>query len=144
MTGLMQHRLDGSRLRSARLAAGLSQAELGKRVGVVQSHISGMEIGDRTPSMEALRMLAGALGVSIHWLCGEDVAHAGLPPHLRPEALFEDEGASAGLIALAGDAKLISVLEIQPDEWGMLRSLACPRLTKEGYLSVLLAIRGHT
>jgi transcriptional regulator with XRE-family HTH domain len=136
--------LDGTRLRAARRTAGLSQADLAKRVGVEQPHISSMENGVRSPSVEVLRMLAAALGVSVHWLCGEDIAHAALPPEARPEALIEDPGASAGLIALAGDARLIQSLAIGADEWGTLRSLTCPTLTKEGYVAVLLAIRGHT
>jgi transcriptional regulator with XRE-family HTH domain len=135
--------LDGARLRAARTATGLSQASLGKLVGVEQPHISAMENGARSPSVEVLRMLAAALGVSVHWLCGEDAAHAALPPEMRPEALIEDPGASAGLIALAGDARLIQSLAIEADEWGALRSLVCPTLTKEGYVAVLLAVRGH-
>ncbi|WP_296896047.1 helix-turn-helix transcriptional regulator [Thiohalocapsa sp.] len=137
-------RFDGTRLRSARKNAGLSQAELGIRAGVEQPHISALEGGARTPSMETLRLLAGTLGVSVHWLCGEDATHRLLPARMRPEHLIEDENVSAGLIALAGDARLIESLQIQPEEWGVLRSLKCPTLTKEGYLAVLLVLRGHS
>jgi transcriptional regulator with XRE-family HTH domain len=136
--------LDGARLRNARLTAGLNQAELGKQIGVQQPHISAMEAGHRSPSIEVLKKIAAALGVSVHWLCGEDLAHLIVPPEMRPEVIVEDKDAPSGLIALAGDARLIQSLEIRPEEWTGLRSLNWPRLTKQGYVAVLLALRGHT
>ena len=49
--------LNGDRLKRARIAAGLNQAELGQRCGVSQSHISGMERSVRAPSIEMLDTL---------------------------------------------------------------------------------------
>lgn len=136
--------LDGDRLRLARLNAGMNQQELAQMTGVTQSHISSMEKGYRAPSIDVLRKLATTLGVSVHWLCAEDVAHQRLPQEMRPEVLVEDPDAATGLIALAGDARLIEALAITQEEWAGLRTLSWPGLSKEGYVAVLLALRGHS
>jgi transcriptional regulator with XRE-family HTH domain len=44
-------------LRDARLRAGLSQAELGRRAGVTQSVVSAYESGARQPSVPTLARL---------------------------------------------------------------------------------------
>jgi hypothetical protein len=94
--------------------------------------------------LEVLTAAASALGVSVHWLCGEDAADAELPRELRPEVLIQDSGTPPGLLALAADARLIESLAVEGAEWQMLRSLRTPSpLSKEGYLAVLLAVRGH-
>lgn len=51
-------------IREARKQANLSQAELGRRVGLDQSGISRLERGERPITVETLKMLAKALGVS--------------------------------------------------------------------------------
>lgn len=58
-------------IKDARKQASLSQAELGKRVGLDQSGISRMERGERPITVEMLKMLAKALGVSPSQLLGE-------------------------------------------------------------------------
>jgi transcriptional regulator with XRE-family HTH domain len=60
----------GPRLRAARHARGLSQAQLGHRVGVVASRISHWESGDEGPSQRRLAQLATALETSVDYLCG--------------------------------------------------------------------------
>jgi transcriptional regulator with XRE-family HTH domain len=52
-------------LREARLRAGLSQAELGKRVQRSQSQIARWERGDVKPSLETLRELIRACGLEL-------------------------------------------------------------------------------
>lgn len=52
-------------LGALRLSAGLSQAELGARAGMQQSHISRYESGKHEPGVQAARTLANALGVSL-------------------------------------------------------------------------------
>ncbi|MFC6009077.1 helix-turn-helix transcriptional regulator [Angustibacter luteus] len=52
----------GRRLRARRRAAGLTQAELGRRVGYHHSLISRLEAGERAPSPELLRRLERLLG----------------------------------------------------------------------------------
>lgn len=136
--------LVGSRLRAARKHAGLSQSELAERCSTRQSHISSMEKELRAPSIETLKRLADVLGVSVQWLCGYDQTPGEAPVEIGPKNLLADATAAAGLVALAADRALADSLEIQPAEWSALRSLAPPEpVTKEGYLTVLLALRAH-
>jgi transcriptional regulator with XRE-family HTH domain len=52
-------------LREARLRAGLTQAELGRRVERSQSQIARWERGDVKPSLETLRELIRACGLEL-------------------------------------------------------------------------------
>ncbi len=54
----------GDRIRTIRLARGLSQAELGKMVGLNADRIQKYENGARKPKVELLKQLALALNVS--------------------------------------------------------------------------------
>ncbi|AHM05546.1 DNA-binding protein, putative [Roseibacterium elongatum DSM 19469] len=58
----------GDRVTGAREAAGLSQAELAKRLGVKVKTVRGWENDQAEPRANKLQMLAGMLGVSIMWL----------------------------------------------------------------------------
>jgi len=77
-------RIVRQRLRQARLAAKMTQQQLAERIDRTQSHVSGYETGERTPTLEVTTRLAAALGVTVHWLCGEDRVHAELPADMRP------------------------------------------------------------
>jgi transcriptional regulator with XRE-family HTH domain len=59
------------RIKSARLAAGLTQTELGRRVNKSVSTVSEWELGKRTPDLEILPDLARALNVSVAYLIGD-------------------------------------------------------------------------
>lgn len=59
------------RIREARLARGLSQAELAERVRVSQPTIAHWEQGAHAPRHLAMARLAEALGVTPEWLTGE-------------------------------------------------------------------------
>lgn len=52
----------GQLIREARLRAGMSQVELGRRAGVTQSVVSAYESGARQPSMPMLERLVRAAG----------------------------------------------------------------------------------
>ncbi len=52
-------------LREARLRAGLTQAQLGRRVGRSQSQIARWERGEVKPSLETLRELIRACGLDL-------------------------------------------------------------------------------
>jgi transcriptional regulator with XRE-family HTH domain len=52
-------------LREARLRTGLTQADLGRRVGRAQSQIARWERGDVKPSLETLRELIRACGLEL-------------------------------------------------------------------------------
>jgi transcriptional regulator with XRE-family HTH domain len=56
----------GARLRETRADAGLSQAELARRLGVTQAAISNWESGTRQPSLDDLYALAGELEVTVY------------------------------------------------------------------------------
>lgn len=58
----------GKAIRTARAAVGLKQHELAKRADITKSHLSLIEAGKRTPSLEALESLARELGVPVHLL----------------------------------------------------------------------------
>lgn len=58
----------GERVREARNAKILTQVELAQRCGVLQSCISLIERGARTPSMALLEVLARELNCSAGWL----------------------------------------------------------------------------
>jgi len=58
----------GDRMTGAREAAGLSQADLARRLGVKAKTIRGWENDMAEPRANRLQMLAGLLGVSIMWL----------------------------------------------------------------------------
>jgi ribosome-binding protein aMBF1 (putative translation factor) len=49
-----------------RVEQGISQAELGRRVGMRQPHIARLEAGDHEPSLSTLSRLSRALGLEFH------------------------------------------------------------------------------
>lgn len=79
----------GERLREAREAKKLSQADLAERTGLQPSAISHFETGRRAPSFDNLRKLADALEVSTDYLLGREVAPAAGPLY---DSLFRHAG----------------------------------------------------
>lgn len=53
-------------IREARLRAGLTQAELARRLGKAQSEIGRWERGEVAPSLETVRGVIGACGLDLH------------------------------------------------------------------------------
>lgn len=104
----------GDRLAAARDAAGLSPAQLAKRVRVRPASLAAWEDDRAEPRAHALKALADTLGVSMKWLMtgvGEGVpapaelarepaAEAGIEPIL--EELREVRGAQARLTERLG------------------------------------------
>lgn len=58
----------GSRLREARLNAGLSQSALERKSGIPKSMLSRYENDRLLPSVRTLRRLADAIGITPSWL----------------------------------------------------------------------------
>ena len=58
-------RLVGQNVRRLRLAAKISQAELAARMGIDRAYVSGLELGQRNPTVVTLWHLAKALGVAM-------------------------------------------------------------------------------
>jgi transcriptional regulator with XRE-family HTH domain len=54
----------GRNVKRLRLAAGLTQAALAERMGVDRAYVSGLELGQRNPTVVTLWHLTKALGVS--------------------------------------------------------------------------------
>lgn len=55
----------GRNVKRLRIAAGFSQAELAERMGVDRAYASGLELGQRNPTVVTLWHLAKALGVKL-------------------------------------------------------------------------------
>ena len=136
--------INGARLKAARKNAGLRQHQLAARVGTTQGHISSIEVGRRGASIEMLTQIANVLQVTIGWLCGGANPNLVSTGPISAESILDDTASPPGLVAFAGDQKLVASLAVQSDEWRTLRALLPGgRLTKQGYLMVLLAIRAN-
>jgi transcriptional regulator with XRE-family HTH domain len=61
-------RMVGRNVRRLRTAAGLSQAALAERLGVDRAYVSGLELGQRNPTIVTLWHVAQALGVKLKLL----------------------------------------------------------------------------
>lgn len=57
------HKFVGARIRDHRLAAGIKQDELGKRVGLSRTSITNIELGRQRILLDHLYALAGAFGI---------------------------------------------------------------------------------
>ena len=60
------------KLKMLRKKQGLTQTELGEKVGVKQNTFTNWENGKREPSLEKLIVLADFFEVSLDWLVGRD------------------------------------------------------------------------
>jgi transcriptional regulator with XRE-family HTH domain len=58
----------GSHVRARRKALGLSQMDLARELSVTHQHVSRIELGDATPSLEMLLKVSRKLGVSTDYL----------------------------------------------------------------------------
>ena len=69
---LADHRVVGARLREARLAVGLTQADSADALGVSRPAMVALEKGDRKVTGLELRRLARLYRCSVGWLLGDD------------------------------------------------------------------------
>ena len=79
------------RLRRAREARGMSQANLANKTGLQPAAVSHFETGQRSPSFENLKKLADALSLSVDYLLGridEEQHGHGLAAAPRARQLF--------------------------------------------------------
>jgi len=65
-------RMVGRNVRRLRIAAGLSQAELAERMGVDRAYVSGLELGQRNPTVVTLWHIGKALGVKLRLFFDEE------------------------------------------------------------------------
>lgn len=128
------------RIRSARKAKGWSQAELAKRVGMDQAHVSRLENGEVGASIETLSRIARELDVTASQLIGDDTPDFG--PEHPATLILKDDSAPDGLRAFARDADLVKALSVTSAEWEALASVKLPGgVTKDGYVQLLITIR---
>lgn len=66
-------KLVGENVRRYRQSVGITQAELATRMGVDRAYISGLELGERNPTVLTLWHVAMALGVPLHKFLQEDL-----------------------------------------------------------------------
>ena len=71
------------RFREVREKAGLSAAEVGRRIGVSQPAVPQWETGVKVPSVEMLCKLADLYCVSTDYLLGRDEQHESLPAMMK-------------------------------------------------------------
>lgn len=83
----------GSHVRARRKALGLSQIDLARELSVTHQHVSRIELGDATPSLELLLNVSRKLGVSTDYLLtGQPTAPLDATgairaePHISPTA----------------------------------------------------------
>lgn len=62
------------RIKQLREAAGMSQRELGERIGISGPAVAMWESGENRPSLTNLEKLADVLGVSVDAILGRDSA----------------------------------------------------------------------
>jgi transcriptional regulator with XRE-family HTH domain len=62
----------GRNVQRLRKSAGLTQAELAERMGVDRAYVSGLELGQRNPTIVTLWHIAKALGVKVRLFFGEE------------------------------------------------------------------------
>lgn len=79
----MDYKLLGQRIRTARIAAGLSQEQLAERVGLTSQHISHTEVATTKISLPALVKIANALHTSVDKLLFDSVQES--KSHLMTE-----------------------------------------------------------
>ncbi len=89
-------------IRIYRKKAGLSQKELGKKLGVSQQHIAQYETGKRIPKIETLDKIASALNVSIADI-KEDITWDGHKNTSEVERMNKEVSAIDGLISILNE-----------------------------------------
>lgn len=65
-------RMVGRNVKRLRVAAGISQAELAERMGVDRAYVSGLELGQRNPTVVTLWHISKALSVKLKAFFNEE------------------------------------------------------------------------
>jgi transcriptional regulator with XRE-family HTH domain len=67
----------GENVRRYRRAAKLSQQEVANRMGVDRAYVSGLELGQRNPTVVTLWHAVQALGIEVHMLLKQETPLSG-------------------------------------------------------------------
>lgn len=92
----------GAALRTARTAAGLTQAEMAERAGTTQSTVSAYESGRKEPGFSTLERLLGVVGASL-------TISQGLSTPPRPSAVRREHRAEILRLARHHGAEVLGV-----------------------------------
>jgi len=65
----------GTSVRALRLETGMSQTVFGERCGFAQTYLSRLETGQANPSLNAIEVIANALGMTVFELFERVKAH---------------------------------------------------------------------
>lgn len=76
----------GSGVRRLRRAAGISQAELANRMGVDRAYVSGLELGQRNPTVVTLWHVSKALDVDFREIFGASQSRSLISKPSKPKA----------------------------------------------------------
>lgn len=99
-------------LRTARLNAGLTQAELAARAGVSRQLVGAVEAGRHLPRVDAALALAATLGIHVESLFGS--------PDAAVDALSGEPAPHGGLVrsGRVGDRPVTASVRVGPEGWG--------------------------
>lgn len=75
----------GEAIRDLRKEAGLSQAVFGERCGFYQTYLSRIENGSANPTLNAIEVIAKALGMSVFDLLDLVKTRMGQTTHKKPK-----------------------------------------------------------
>jgi len=78
-------RIVGSNVRRLRKVAGVSQAELANRMGVDRAYVSGLELGQRNPTIVTLWHVAKAFDVDFREIFGSSQSKPLRPKRIGPK-----------------------------------------------------------
>lgn len=79
--------VDGNRIRLLRKQAGLTQEELGKKMGVIKQTVSSWENNISEPNSEILLSLASVFDVSVDYLLGNDPLKNSIKKNINADKL---------------------------------------------------------
>lgn len=93
----------GEKIRSARISANMTQAELAEKLGVAYQNIGQIESGKRKPKLETIVKIAYALGCRVEDLIGLETFDTGAEFDKRRKELLsqaQDAGDSADRLTI--------------------------------------------
>lgn len=90
----------GENIKKLRISHGLTQAQLGEKIGVAESTVSLYEAGKREPDIETIKQIANFFGVSTDDLLGLETKPT-KKVHLSPDQATDDPELKEKLVKYA-------------------------------------------
>lgn len=121
----------GVEIKKARKVSGLTQKELGEKLGVSQQQVAQYESNARTPKLDTLGRIAKALGVTVYDLVGADYWR-------NKENYVEDNELPDDLVALNSVMNLVGYsLTLDTGEYFLVGRSGRYHLTEEALKELL-------